>query len=127
MQTPSLNNAANIGSDAAISQLQARADRVAGADTSGAEEAEAAGRELEALFATLLVKEMRRALPNEGFFGEGTGADTFNGWMDDFMGQQLADAGALELAGMVKAALLDEAPPSDQTPAPEGSDEEAKR
>ena len=64
-----------------------------------------AGEKLEALFATMLVKELRKALPDEGFFGSGKGADVFNGWMDDFLGQQLADDGALDLAGRVKVAL----------------------
>ena len=64
-----------------------------------------AGAKLEALFATMLVKELRKALPNEGFFGDGKGADVFNGWMDEFLGQQLADDGALDLAGRVKVAL----------------------
>ena len=66
---------------------------------------EDAGEKLEALFATMLVRELRRALPNEGFFGGGKGADVFNGWMDDLLGQQLADDGALDLAGRVKVAL----------------------
>ena len=66
---------------------------------------EDAGAQMEALFATMLVKELRRALPNEGFFGPGKGADIFNGWMDEFLGDQLARDGALDLAGRVKVAL----------------------
>lgn len=63
-----------------------------------------AAEKLEALFATILVKEMRRALPN-GFFGDGTGADTFNGWFDEHLGEALARSGALNLAGMIKTSL----------------------
>jgi Rod binding domain-containing protein len=66
---------------------------------------EDAGEQMEALFATMLVKELRKALPNEGFFGPGKGADVFNGWMDEFLGEQLARDGALDLAGRVKVAL----------------------
>ena len=73
-------------------------------DPSGAEDA---GAKMEALFATMLVKELRKALPNEGFFGEGKGADVFNGWMDEFLGDNLAEDGALDLAGRVKVALSD--------------------
>ncbi len=64
-----------------------------------------AGAKLEALFATMLVKELRKSLPHEGFFGDGKGADVFNGWMDEFLGQRLAEDGALDLAGRVKVAL----------------------
>jgi Rod binding domain-containing protein len=73
-------------------------DRPAGVD-----DAEAA-QKLEALFATLLVKELRKALP-DGFFGKGVGADTFNGWFDQHVGEELADSGALRLAGMLKASI----------------------
>ena len=67
---------------------------------------EDAGRRMEALFATMLVKELRRTLPNEGFFGSGPGADTFNGMLDEQIGEQLADRGALDIAGRVKVALM---------------------
>jgi Rod binding domain-containing protein len=65
---------------------------------------EQAGKKLEALFATMLVKEMRRSLPN-GFFGDSSGSDTFNGWFDEHIGGALAESGALDLAGMVKTSL----------------------
>ena len=86
----------------------ARAQDLAGRD----DQAEAArtGEQMEALFSTLLVKELRKALPNEGFFGEGRGADIFNGWMDEFLGERLAADGALDLAGRVKVALTGEKP-----------------
>lgn len=67
--------------------------------------AEEAGRRMEALFATMLVKELRRALPNQGFFGTGPGADTYNGWFDEHLGEILARDAALGLAGQVKVAL----------------------
>lgn len=63
-----------------------------------------AAHQMEALFATMLVKELRRALPN-GFFGDGTGADTFNGWLDEHFGGALAESGALDLAGMIRTSL----------------------
>jgi Rod binding domain-containing protein len=52
------------------------------------------------LLATLLCKEMRRALP-EGFFGEGAGADIFDGWLDEHMGAALADRDGLRLEAMI--------------------------
>lgn len=56
----------------------------------------------EGLFLSMLVKEMRKTLPT-GFFGEGPGAETFNGWFDDHMGELLGSSGALDLAGLLKA------------------------
>ena len=63
------------------------------------------GKKVESLFASILVKELRKALPDQGFFGSGPGADVFNGWMDEFLGEQLARDGALNLAGRVETAL----------------------
>ena len=65
---------------------------------------EAAAHEFEALLGTMLVKELRQSLP-EGFFGQASGADTFNGWFDEVIGRQIASSGALDLAGMVKVSL----------------------
>lgn len=67
-------------------------------------EPEDAAKKMEALFATLLVRELRRSLP-EGFFGKAAGADTFEGWLDQHLGQALADSGALDLAGQIKVSL----------------------
>ena len=61
----------------------------------------------EALLATMLVKEARRSLGEGGFFGKGPGADVFNGWLDQHVGQALADGWDLDLAGMVRASLIE--------------------
>ncbi len=58
----------------------------------------------EALIATMLVKEMRKSLP-DGFFGSGPGSDVFNGWLDDTLGRDLATNWHIDLAGMVKTNL----------------------
>ena len=59
----------------------------------------------EALLSTMLVKEMRKALPN-GVFGQGAGADVFEGWFDEHIGNALAKGGdGLDLAGVIKANL----------------------
>jgi len=71
-----------------------------GADADRAE----AAQEFEVLMATMLVKEMRRGLP-DGFFGSGPGSDTFEGWLDKSIGEDLAQNWDLNLAGMVKANL----------------------
>ncbi|MCB9916267.1 MAG: hypothetical protein H6828_14150 [Planctomycetes bacterium] len=61
-------------------------------------------KKFEELIATLLVKEMRKGLP-EGFFGKGVGSDTFDGWLDTTLGSNLASSWDLDLAGMVKTDL----------------------
>lgn len=62
------------------------------------------GEEFETLMATMLVKEMRKSLPN-GFFGSGPGSDTFGGWLDKTIGDSLAGNWDLNIAGMVKTGL----------------------
>ena len=69
-----------------------------------------AGRKLAALFATMLMRELRRSLPNEGFFGEGPGADIYNGWFDQHIADALSASGALELAGMLKTVFVEQEP-----------------
>lgn len=65
---------------------------------------EEAGRKFEALFLSMLTKEMRKTL-GEGLFGSGPGADTYEGWFDQHMGDSLAGAQALDLAGILRAGL----------------------
>ncbi|MHC4892338.1 MAG: rod-binding protein [Planctomycetota bacterium] len=61
-------------------------------------------REFESLFASMLIKEMRKTL-DDGLFGKGPGADTYSGWFDQHVGASLADTGALDLAGMLRTGL----------------------
>jgi Rod binding domain-containing protein len=72
--------------------------------TEGADQHQKAAEKFEALFATQLVKELRRALP-DGFFGAGPGSDIYNGWLDQTLGESLAQNWKLDLAGMVKTNL----------------------
>lgn len=68
-----------------------------------------AAQQFEELFASVLVKELRRALP-EGFFGGGTGADVYDGWLDEHLGRQLARKGRLGIGDAVRADLMPRAP-----------------
>jgi len=61
-------------------------------------------KQFETLFGVMLVRELRRAMP-KGMFGEGAGADVYEGWFDEHLGNALAAHDALGIAGMVKAAL----------------------
>jgi Rod binding domain-containing protein len=63
-----------------------------------------AAEKFESLIATQLVKELRRGV-SDGFFGDGPGADVYNGWLDKHVGESLAGSWKLDLAGMVKTNL----------------------
>lgn len=60
--------------------------------------------EMERLFATMLVKEMRSGL-GAGIFDKGAGNDLYSSWFDEHLGRSLADSGSLQIAGQVKASL----------------------
>jgi Rod binding domain-containing protein len=61
-------------------------------------------RQFETVFGVMLVRELRRAMP-QGLFGEGAGADVYEGWFDEHLGRALSEHDALGIAGLVKAAL----------------------
>lgn len=69
----------------------------------GAPAGEAASK-MEEVFASMLVKEMRRALP-EGFFGEGSAGDIYSGWLDEQVGKSLADRDCLHLEEMLRSSI----------------------
>lgn len=71
-------------------------------------------KQFETLFATLLVRELRRSMP-KGMFGDAPGADVYEGWFDEQLGSALASREALGIAGMVRAALGKQVP--QETPA----------
>lgn len=94
----SINGIGNIGADiAALHQQELGRPDVPN-------EHAAAGKKFEGLFATMLVNQMRKSLP-EGFFGKGPGADSFGGWLDKSIGDALADSWDVGIAGMVKTSL----------------------
>jgi flagellar protein FlgJ len=70
-----------------------------------------AAREFEKLFATLLVKELRRGLP-EGFFGKGAGADVYEGWLDEHLGAALSEGRGLGLRVALERQLGPAQPPA---------------
>ncbi len=53
------------------------------------------------VLATLLVKEMRKSL-SEGFFGEGADGDIYSGWLDEQVGQTLADRDSLHMTDLIE-------------------------
>ena len=82
---------------------------------------EDAAKKFESLLATVMIKELRRGL-KDGFFGEQAGADVFEGWMDEHLGEALGNSGALDVAGFIrvnignKAAAASDATQSDNQP-----------
>ena len=71
-------------------------------------ESQVVADEFSALLGTMLVKELRKSLP-EGFFGEGPGSDIMNGWLDEHVGKTLAEGWDLDIAGMVRVGLEQDA------------------
>ena len=86
-----------------VSSLRAGLDPLANVAGAGRSPAEAAAR-MEEVFSTMLVKEMRRALP-EGFFGGGNAGDVYSGWLAAQVGKSLADRDALHLEEMLRHSI----------------------
>ncbi len=57
--------------------------------------------QLEAVFMSMLIKEMRTSGMEEGLFA-GDAADTFGGMFDSFMGDKLAEFGGIGIQRMIK-------------------------
>ena len=72
-----------------------------------------AAEKFEEMFATMLVKELRRGL-NEGFFGEGPGAGVFEGWLDRIVGEALVRGKGLGVADMVERSIAPTTPTSSE-------------
>ena len=65
---------------------------------------DAAADKFESLLATMLVKELRKGLPN-GFFGGESGSDIYEGWFDEHIGKALARDGGLDMEGLIRAGI----------------------
>jgi Rod binding domain-containing protein len=97
-----------LGSAAVPQRNDLIASRISRVDKgAGKNEPEMVAQEIESLFATLLVSEMRKGL-GDGFFGSGAGSDTFNGWFDEEIGASLSSRGSLGLADAVHESLIRE-------------------
>ncbi len=64
----------------------------------------AAAQGFESMFATLLVKQMRQTLEPDTLFGTDRG-EVLGGLFDFFLGQHLAQSGALGIGAIVKKQL----------------------
>ncbi len=70
------------------------------------QKADEAAEKFEALLGGMLAKELRKGLP-EGFFGEGPGSEQFSSWLDQFVGEAIAERGAFGFKTMVSAFVRD--------------------
>ena len=101
-------------------------------DAASSGKTEEAAKAFEKLFATMLVHELSRGL-NEGFFGDGPGADTFTSWFEDHIGDTLSSGKGLGIAEAVRASLIrkgapgESAPPAPPAEAPAAAPEGAGR
>ena len=60
-------------------------------DPADAADLESVARDMEGLFMTVLVKELRKTIPGKGLFGEGPGSEVYEGFFDQALGQALAE------------------------------------
>lgn len=61
---------------------------------------ESVGVELESVFLSMMIKEMRNSLDNGGFFGEES-SDTYGGMFDLFIGKHLAESKPLGISELL--------------------------
>ena len=95
-------SAISLGSQSALTALSS--SELDEAERSAKHPDEETAKAFESLFARMLVKELRKGLPN-GPFGGGAGSDVFEGWFDEHLGDTLVARDGLGLAGMVKASV----------------------
>ncbi len=79
----------------------ALADARRAADDGSAKEA---AKAFETVLATMLVREMRRSLP-DGLLSGATGSDVYESWFDEHVGRTLAEGKGLGLAGMLEDSI----------------------
>jgi flagellar protein FlgJ len=91
-----------IGTQGAF-QLLAR-ESLRAQELAAASDPRRAAKQFESLFATQLVREMRKTL-DEGFFGSGAGSDVYEGWLDEHLGGALANGRGLGLEDAIAASL----------------------
>jgi Rod binding domain-containing protein len=64
-----------------------------------------ATKELEKLFASMLVKEMQKSMKQEGLFGSGPEAKLYQDFMDETMTEAIAEGGHFGIARMAEQQL----------------------
>jgi len=67
----------------------------------GAGGTENVGEQFESLFVSMMLKEMRQSMSEDGLFA-GDSSDVYGGLFDMFLGQHIATQGAFGIADLVK-------------------------
>ena len=80
-----------------------------GSSSSGKDKISQVASDFESLFASQMLKEMRKTLDPETMFG-GDSGDVYGGMFDQFVGQQIAQSGGFGLAKMLRETLQHEQP-----------------
>jgi Rod binding domain-containing protein len=67
--------------------------------------AKEAAAQVEGIFASMLVGEMRKTLSDGGFFGSAPGSQIFDGMFERLMGEEIARRGGFGLGDFVEQTL----------------------
>jgi Rod binding domain-containing protein len=65
------------------------------------EKVRAVAQQLEGVFMSMLVEQMRSSMTEDGLFGSGPGADTYGGLFDRYIGESMSKGSRLGIAEMV--------------------------
>ena len=84
--------------------LAGKAESLASSGVPSVETAKEIAHQFESIFASILLKEMRQSVGEEGLFG-GDNADVYGGMFDLYLGQHIAKAGNFGVADMVTTQL----------------------
>lgn len=77
-----------------------------------------AARDVETMFLSLLLKEMRQSSESDGGFFAGDSGDVYGGLFDFYMGKHMAEAGGIGLASAWAGHLEQSLPPERSHDAP---------
>lgn len=69
---------------------------------------EQAARSFEAFFVQMLLKEMRKTIPESGLLGKGMGKDVYDWMFDDAISKAVSRQGGLGLADLLIAKYADQ-------------------
>lgn len=87
--------------DFALSGGESRLKQVRGAARDNPERLRAAAEEFEAIMLDLMVKEMRKNVPESPIFGQDTGREIFNEMLDNQYVRLMTERGGIGLADML--------------------------
>jgi flagellar protein FlgJ len=80
----------------------------------GAQDPEKVAKDFESVFASMMLKEMRKSLEPDSLFGEDK-SDIYGGMFDQFLGEHIGQTGGIGLAKMIREAL-ERATPNSEKP-----------